>query len=198
MSPTSDDAAHFVLKALKSRAPHLLEELRDAAGDDDVAIVNEWAQRHQLKTPLVTNILAKHRAWWRKYPQHASGLELGGIARVITGWMPSPREMKWVQQHTHYSVLPDPRCETLAEWLNRATDLYRQRAQITGRTYRPIREDTFLTHCDWFVQVHVMGVRPSRVAGATDDAVEKATKKIAALLRLQRRRWPRGGSRKKS
>jgi hypothetical protein len=198
--PDDYQAFYFVMGALKRRDLSALRRLRDATGELE-SVVAAWAKAQHLLSPVVNLYLQGVLHWWRHQPIHASRLTFDDAVHGGMFVVPSPRDEAWEQQQTHHRNLPNPQHESLAEWLARARDLYQSRAAVQKhRRKRRLRRTEFERQCDWFIQVHVQGVRPSVVAKATGinrAAIERGTDRIAALLGLQRRRWRPGRPLKK-
>ena len=197
--PKRRDVVDGVFEALLKHARDRLGQLRD----DDVR-VEEWAERQLLSSPFIVEHAKILRLYWgisdsrRSSLQKsmADSLDLECLGIVV---MMSDDKHAWIRDNVHVRNLPDPFRETQRQWLIRAGKLYRDRAAI-GLRRVPLRPE-FPKHCEWFVKVQVLGIRPSRLARTSHcdrAAVERETRKIASLLRIPRRTWRRGRSRKVS
>ena len=191
-------AVEYLFTTLRARCPQVLADLRDTRGGD-VTVATEWASRHALNCPSVIDYACFLRGQWARSPRIAKRLGGGRIAGVGSYRPASEAEKAWVAAQSHPGSQPHPDTETLSEWLRRATAQYRQLESIiypNGRPRQPPTSRNELSrHCDWFVRVHVEGIRPavlSRQVQCDRAAIERETKKVATLLGLQRRTWPRG------
>jgi hypothetical protein len=174
-------------RALCQHAPHVLEDLRDAQGEDPVSA---WARRWRLDAPP-GDWWAWAEAWWRELrrswvedPALAESLSAAGVPDRTTKALPGTAERAWCDAACRgYRALPDPRAETLNEWLTRAAQLYAEREGFTHVRRRPQRDHTD-RFCGWLVQVHVLGQRPADVArseGVDRAAVTRGVKQAATL-----------------
>jgi hypothetical protein len=188
--PGRDDAINGVLDAMQRLAPEVLRDLQRLE-------VCTWTKTYHLEeaSPYVMEKFRALRDWWAKHPHAAADLRCGAWIDLV-GSVLSPADEAWVRAEAHAKNLPNPLSETLAQWLARARRLYKDRDAACGRAYRPYqRWKQFQRHCDWFVDVQVLGTRPATLATRLKVdrvAIERETKKIAARLGVARRTWPRG------
>src|SRR5262245_52292220 len=101
--------------------------------------------------------MAHQRAYWRKYPQKGQDLRFLDVQEILaTAGGAVPKEDDWLPQPPHEPNLPEPNKESAADWLKRAKRLYESRTN--GHRRRPApRWKNFERHCDWFVQLEVLG-----------------------------------------
>jgi hypothetical protein len=198
-----DSPAQYVFHALRERARPVLIELRDARGDRSV-VTAAWAERHSLSSPMVLRYGTDLRDWWLEKPTRGLQLNIGIIELQASYRALSSKERAWMSKASASGgAMPDPEIQTLAEWIDVAGQLYREREEVIycGPRPRPAsqRRDRFAQHCEWFVEFQVNRILAKDIAKAFSvdrAAVEHATKRVASFLGLQRRSRPLGRPRK--
>jgi len=192
--------AFLLFDTLARITPDVLVDLREL-GDDGA--VDQWGGRHNLSSSIVIEAARELRSFWADNPHAAAKLRVGGKVIVIVGSyrIESQAEKRWVAAYSGMQeMLPNPADESLRHWLVRAEEMYREREEIIfnggrrPRSHPPVRNE-MPRHCEWFVKVHIQNKRPVDLAGrnvADRAAIERATNKVAKLLGLRRKTWPRG------
>jgi hypothetical protein len=198
--PDCGGTVDAILDALRDRAPEVLVELRD--GPHTAEAARAWARRHHLDAPRLVRAAERLLDVWARSPKRAERLERNWISLNGIGASPSAAEREWRKAMlADDETLPLPHLESLGQWLERATAMYREIEAIARPHGRPrvVFKDPDPKRIAWFVDVQVRGLRPEHVAKAADvrrPAVVSATDEIAALLRLPRRRHGPGRPKK--
>ena len=183
-----------VLKVLRRTAPTVLTELRDCSAPDTDAVV-QWVNRYFLNSERLIALALSLRKYWAQNPRAAAELCVVDVLHLI-GISESEAHRQWIQEHcgsadaAEMLLLPNPRAETVNEWLARAKALYMERAAFSGGPLKR-RRNNFPRHCEWFVDVQVKGMPLStvaRVRGVTWAAVDRGIQPIADALGINRRR----------
>ena len=195
MSPATDistavspftrwDALYYIFHALRRRAPWVLERLRDSPE----GTIQEWAAHHHLSFPFAIESMTRQHAFWREHPEAGAALRFldsREITVIATTSDAHHTADLWLQDHLHSGNLPNPKVETLREWIARATQLYQSRMNGRQRPPKP-RWREFARRCDWFVQRQVLGWNPSQIRrfGESADrrAIERGSDSIVRLL----------------
>jgi hypothetical protein len=196
---TEFHALDFLMGALRMRAPALLREVCPANGD--VSAIREWAGRYQLECDLVIDFMAGQTRIWNHQPSLIAALDMqqmSGHDQYLVADLNQDRE--WVAEHLAEANLPHPFEESLESWRSRADKLYHSRAACwKGKRTRSPRWENLSRHCDWLVRMQALGLRPSEIGaqdGVEPAAVERETHRVADLMNIQRRRWPRSRPKK--
>ena len=174
----------------------LLRELRDLRGDADVT---SWAARSHLDSPDIVEYAMGVREYWRHNPHRALQLNTNWLTVVVAEPDRGEKNQEWASTELGEHLLPRPR-ETERQFLLRQKGVFRDRRAFIGDERpngRPnvAPPDVSPRHAEWFVFVNVAGERPTQLARRIDcdrAAVERATRKVASLLGVQRRTWPVG------
>jgi hypothetical protein len=184
--PTTDPHVYTLFIELRIAAPAVLEALRDCP--DDPAAIAGWATTHHLHSPSIIKYACFVRHDWADNSRRAarlmplSVLELYGVSSGESA-------------DRQAGILPEPD-ESLRQWLRRASSFYRSRQPETPSRRRGGRRNEFDRHCLWFIDVHVtrrMGITAvAKRAGKTYKTVHEATKSVASVLGLQRRKLSPG------
>jgi hypothetical protein len=174
----------------------LLQKLRSLPDDADIA---SWAAASHLNSPAIVEYAIGIREYWRSNPHRAAKLHTRWLTIVVVGPDRSEKDPEWASTGRLDDVQPKPG-ETERQYLLRHRRIFRERRAFIGDDHekKPLSvlfPEVSPRHAEWFVFVNVAGERPTQLARRMKcdrAAVERATRKIAGLLGVQRRTWPVG------
>jgi hypothetical protein len=213
-----NQALNHMFSELGTVARWVLEDLRDCPNTPDA--ITAWAERYHLQSEPVIARATKVRNRWEESPrqrQRLSAIQVLDVGHGSYGGLrASSEEEKWLGRYMDWfcakpedivwKMLPNPRHETQEAWLERATELYREREQIQfkgGRRPSARRKPKNIDRqCRWFIDMQVNGVSPKQLArrecgraGTYDDIENRRTqihseaKEIATALGVTLRRF---------
>ena len=102
--------------------------------------------------------------YWSEFPEDEPTLTLGGYTTVLARRTDAPHWFDVVPRDKRDLYLQTPAVETIDQWLDRARSIYRERAAVEKSERPYLRSAYFRSHCEWFVDVQVIGKRPAEVA----------------------------------
>jgi hypothetical protein len=186
--------------ALLERAKHVLVALRDTPDDPDA--VRRWAFDHGLECDLFVVQAVEMRSWWTSHPRAAEHMRRHWINAVAVYRQEGDDEKTHRAALLRDDLTLPQHGESQAAWLRRAKQIHAELSVYSSpiRRRMPPRSHEVERHVRWFVDVHVLGLRPTEVAKRAKvdrAAVERATKNIAEGLGVARRRFPRGRPQKR-
>jgi hypothetical protein len=141
--PHQDQAIEAIFRALEKHHAAALRCLRDGVGD-----VRTWAESHHLLSDPLVRYAADLRSWWSQNPRAAQALRTRWrITLISTGpgtWSTiasreQERQRLESERHTfnlaasEFPISPEPPTETLRQWVERATQVYRDINTIRAR-----------------------------------------------------------------
>lgn len=197
MQALRESAIDGLWLALKGLASHILIDLRETP--DDPVAVSQWAERHGLGSACIVAEARDLRRWWTRNPRTAVGpLKIAHVVRAAGTFRTlSAAEEEWLSYcaspEGRLYYFPDPSRESRNAWLARAARLYRERARLIygdrpmPRRRSRLKPSRMPRHCEWFVQVYLLDVRPATLARREKvhpSAISRETTKVAQLLGL--------------
>lgn len=199
---------------LNEEAPSVLANLHARPNDRDS--VRQWARDYHLEHDEIVHLAVVLKSKWSRNPEWAPIAFFGSTPDVVleTRELEGLAELEWCGEvKATERALPNPRRETLSEWMTRARALYFERQQLAFPVPPPrgATRDESDQHYRLFIRFQVLGQSHKDLADVSSirqpskpttesrarlreelkhrtRTVQLATRKVALLLGLIRRR----------
>jgi hypothetical protein len=186
---------------LLERARHVLVGLRETP--DDSSAVRTWAIENGLGCEQFIHRAIQMRSWWTSHPRAAEHMRRYWHNGFASYHAESDAEKAHRASLLSNDLILPQYGESLAAWLRRARQIHAELSIHWRHLPRrmPRRPHEIERHVRWFVDIQVLGIRPTDLAkreSVDRAAVERATNEIAECLHITRRRYAKGRPRRKS